>query len=131
MSALTEPKNVSELACNAENFYREREIASGAKIYAGGIVCQNSGGKAYAGSTASGGIVLGIAENNGAAGDTVRIRTGVFLLNNDTTSAVTVTDIGSSCYVVDDATVAKAASNSIKAGTVLEVGSEGVAVRIG
>ena len=76
--------------------------------------------------------VLGRAENTAESGETVRIRTGKFIFENGASAeALAVTDIGATAYALDDQTVGKAGgTNKIKAGTVLDVTTAGVVVKI-
>ena len=67
------------------------------------------------------------------AGETVRIRTGLFVYDSGTADeAVTVAAIGSACYALDDHTVGLVGgTNTIKAGVVADVIADGVVVKIG
>ena len=67
------------------------------------------------------------------AGETVLIRTGIFLYDSGTaTEAITVTAIGKPCYALDDQTIGiKGGTNAIAAGIVADVMTDGVAVKIG
>ena len=70
----------------------------------------------------------------GSNGDlNITVRRGVFCFANAAADAVTRTEIGKSCYVVDDYSVAKTngtGSRSV-AGKVVDVTSDGVWVEIG
>ena len=98
-----------------EGKFRSVPVAAGAVIYAGALVALSpADGCAHPGSTALGLIALGRAEfqvNNtdGAAGaQTVRVRRGVFLWSNSPAGAdlIAEANIGQTCYIVDDNTVA-------------------------
>lgn len=79
-------------------------------------------------------VVVGIAEKTVTAADgKVPTRAGCFLFDNKSDDAVTRSEIGKPCYVFDDHTVAKTSPNNTraKAGTVVDVESVGVWVRVG
>ena len=130
MSALTQERNTLELYGPISY---ERVVATGKKIYAGALVAQDSNGKAVPAADAANLVVLGRAENTAAAGETVLIRTGIFLYDSGTaTEAITVTAIGKPCYALDDQTIGiKGGTNTIAAGIVADVMTDGVAVKIG
>lgn len=130
MAALTETRNTAELHVGGVHYSYHREAA--ATVYAGALAAQNADGKAVPASDAAGLVVLGRAETTANAGFGVVIRKGAFLYNNGTdTEALTAADIGGTCYVVDDNTVGKVGgTNKVKAGTVLDVTEDGVAVLI-
>lgn len=79
-------------------------------------------------------VVVGIAKKSVTAADKiVPTRAGCFLFDNKADDAVTRAEIGKSCFVFDDETVAKTNPNNIRAsaGTVVDVESVGVWVRVG
>ena len=104
-------------------------VKSATTIYQGSLVILTSG-IAEPGKTASSGIVaVGRAEEtvvNPSGGTlTVRVRQGCFKWGND--SSISATNIGTSCYIVDDQTVAATAGGTRSvAGTVCQVDSDGV-----
>ena len=102
------------------------------KINAGTLVAQNGEGLAVPAADAAGLIVLGRAENSVQAGEKAVVKRGVFIYDNGAdTEALTVGDIGKECFVVDDVTVGiVGGTNKVKAGRVLDVTPEGVAVII-
>lgn len=132
--ALTQDRNTPE----REARLVPHPVAAAKKIYAGSLVVLNASGYAEPGSTATTLIAVGRAENQvdnsgGAnAAKTITVRRGVFLFANSA-DAVTRTEIGKSCYVVDDYSVAKTNGSSTRsvAGKVIDVSSEGVWVEIG
>lgn len=132
MAALTEERNTRELHVGAVKYNYEREVAASSTVYAGSLAAQNATGYAVPASAASGIVVLGRAENTAAAGEKVNIRRGAFLFDNGTdTELLTSADIGAECYVLDDQTVGKVGGTAkIKAGKVLDVTDDGVAVLI-
>jgi hypothetical protein len=87
----------------------EIPVLTGVHIYAGGMVCVNTGhGYAIPAADAAGNVFMGIAvseadNTSGASGDiNVRVRrTGIFLLN---ASSIAITGQGVKMYVVDDQT---------------------------
>ena len=132
MAALTQARNTAELHVGALHYNFEREVASDNTVYAGGIVAQNSSGKAVPASDAANLVVLGRAEATVGAGGNLVIRTGVFLFDNGTSSEeLTAADIGAAAFIVDDHTVGKVGgTNHIPAGIVIDVTADGVAVEI-
>lgn len=81
-------------------------------------------------------FVVGIAEKTVTVADgKVQTRSGVFLFENSTGEgdAIARADIGKAAYVIDDETVGKTTPNNIraKAGTIVDVESIGVWVRVG
>lgn len=114
-----------------------RAVAASTTIYAGSLVCRNASGYAVPGSTATTLVALGMAmervdNSAGAAGaKSVSVSKGVFRFGNLAADLVTIADIGTTCYVVDDQTVAKTNGTNTRsaAGTVFDVDSDGVWVR--
>ncbi len=132
MGALTADRNTP----SREGRDFEFPVAASTKIYAGGIVGFNAGA-AYAtkGVTSTtfktAGIAIETADNSaGAAGAmTVKVRRGAYRLANSTAGdLITLADVGSDCYVVDDQTVAKTNGTSTRsvAGKVRDVDAAGV-----
>lgn len=88
-------------------------VAADAVIYQGAIVAIDSG-YLVAASTATGLAVVGIAsqsvDNTGGANGALwcEVKRGVFTMKNSAAAdEITLSEIGSACYVVDDQTVAK------------------------
>jgi len=112
-------------------------VAAAKKIYAGALVVLNATGYAEPGSTATTLKAVGRAEvfaDNSTGLDgavSVSIRRGAFKYKNHT-DAVTRADIGNSCYIVDDETVAKTNGTSTRsaAGKVIDLDTDGVWVEI-
>lgn len=114
-------------------------VAANKKIYVGSLVVLNASGYAEPGSTASTLTAVGRAEDyvdnslgaNGAL--SILVTRGVFRFANTGADAVTRTEIGKSCYVVNDYSVAKTNGGNTRsiAGKVIDVTSEGVWVEIG
>ncbi len=110
-------------------------VAANAKIYAGGIVVANAGGYAAPGSTATGLTYLGRADeavdNTGGANGakSVQVRRGkAFKFANSATDAVTQAELGKTCYIEDDETVAKTDGTGTRSacGIVVGVESDGI-----
>lgn len=105
------------------------------KIYAGALVAANASGFVTPGATATTLTYLGRAEeqvdnSGGAAGDkSVNVRRRkAFKWKNSGADAVTQADLGKTCYIVDDETVAKTNGTNTRsaAGSVVKVESDGV-----
>jgi len=136
MTALTAGRNTPELAGQVHSL----QVGSAAKILAGALVCLNATGYAVKGATATTLKSFGRAEetvDNSGGGDgalSIKVKVGIFgFLNSTSTDAITIADIKSDCYVVDDQTVAKtdgSASRS-KAGRVVAVQDGLVFVQLG
>lgn len=115
-------------------------VAAGAKIFAGSIVMLDEG-YAVPGAAVSSYVIAGCAEEavdntDGADGDvSVTVRRGVFKFANGTGAEdkITIADIGDTCYVADDQTVAttNGMDNRPEAGVVVGVEPDGVWVRMG
>lgn len=110
-------------------------VAANAVIHAGALVVANATGYAAPGSVATTLTYLGRAEeavdNTGGAdgAKTVTIRRkAAFKFANHGADLVTQAELGKSCYIVDDQTVAKTSGTSTRsaAGKVLGVESDGV-----
>lgn len=113
-------------------------VAATKKIYAGSLVVLNATGYAEPGSTATTLTAIGRAEaqvdnGSGANGaETITVKRGVFRFDNAGADAVTRAEIGASCYIVDDHTVAKTDGSGTRsvAGKVIDIDSAGVWVEI-
>jgi hypothetical protein len=113
-------------------------VAGTKKIYAGSLVARDASGYATPGATATTILGMGRAEalvdnSSGSDGDlSVDVRKGVFKFANSAGGdEITIADIGSNCYIVDDQTVAKTDGTSTRsvAGKVVDVDSDGVWVK--
>jgi hypothetical protein len=134
MAALTADRNTAM----RDGHIVSLPVAASVKIYAGALVARDASGNATPGATATDILGVGRAEaqadnSSGSAGDlSVEIRKGVFRFENSTgVDEITPADIGSDCYIVDDATVALTDGSGTRsvAGTVFDVDSDGVWVR--
>ena len=113
-------------------------VAAATTIFAGGLVVLNAG-EAEPGSVATGLIAVGRAEEQadnsaGAAGDIkVPVRRGLFRFENSAAAdEITLAEVGTTCYIVDDQTVAKTNGGATRsaAGIVRDVDALGVWVEI-
>jgi hypothetical protein len=132
MTALSENRKTKERDAKIRSYtVLDEEI-----IYAGGMVQLNtSSGEVDMASDTASRVVVGVARkyvDNSDDGETVEVKTGCFLFENDDTNPVTNASVGAECYVKDDNTVCAiaGASNNNVAGTVFEVASDGVWVDI-
>lgn len=130
MSATTSERNTKRRAGVQFSY-----PAAASAVLAGTIVVINASGYAEAASTATGKVAVGVAEesvdnSDGSAGDlNVPVRRGVFAFANSAdTDELTLADVGSTCYLVDNQTVAKTDGTSTRseAGTVRDVNDDGV-----
>lgn len=110
-------------------------VAAAKKIYAGAIVVLSATGYAEPGATATGKIAVGRAAEQvdnaaGANGDlTVRVAKGVYrYANSAAADEITAAEIGDTCYIVDDQTVAKTNGTNTRsaAGKIVDVDALGV-----
>lgn len=109
--------------------------AAAKKFYAGALCARDASGNATPGAAAT--TILGVGRvreqvdnSSGSAGDLkVNIEKGIFRFgNSSSTDTITQADIGNSCYIVDDQTVAKTNGSSTRsvAGKIHDVDSLGV-----
>ncbi|SEO98325.1 hypothetical protein [Propionispora vibrioides] len=131
MAALTRDRNTPE----REGKILVLPMAAATTIYAGSLVVINADGFAAPGSTAANVKAAGRAEeyrvNSGNAGEeTIKVRRGVFKFAN--TEVDPVTALLSTCYIVDDQTVAGTndAGQRSAAGKVLAIEPDGVWVEV-
>lgn len=111
-------------------------VAASAVIYAGALVCLNSSGFAVKGITSTtlkaAGVARARVDNTGGADGALRLevdRQGLHQFANSASGdAITLADVGSSVYIVDDQTVAKTSGSSTRslAGKVADVDAAGV-----
>lgn len=115
-------------------------LKADAVVYSGGVVCTDSSGYVIPGGAALGLIVRGVAQqskdNTGGANGakTVRVFAGVFKLKNSSSGeALTITEVGKNCYLVDDEQVSKTDNSGTRslAGVVVAVDTDGVWVLLG
>lgn len=110
-------------------------LTAGGTGYGGGMVSLlTATGLAVAAGTASTGRAVGVALADFADGDVFNVEIGVFRFGNSaSTDLIEKADIGATCYVVDDQTVALTSSSGTRqiAGTIVDVDSVGVWVKVG
>ena len=131
MTALTQDRNT--LRC--EGVAIEPPVAAGVRIYFGALVAINAAGLAVPGATSAtlkgAGSALKEADNRqGAAGD-IRVRLDkrpARFANSAAADAITLADLGTDCFIVDDQTVAKTSGGNTRsrAGKVFDVDADGV-----
>ena len=112
-------------------------VKNGTTIYAGALVTLlTADGTAVPAGTASAGVAVGVARAT-VTGDgtlTVDVEPGCFRFDNSaSTDQITAADIGNTCYIVDDSTVAKTDNSAARkaAGVVADVDDIGVWVIVG
>ena len=138
MTAAIANRDTPEFAFQGGDYSnREVPVKAATKIFAGTIVALDASGFAAPASTALNLIILGVAQaladnSAGAAGDIkVKVKPGVYKLVN--TGPIVQADLGKTCFVTDDQTVAKTDGGGTKsaAGKVFQVDSDGVWVSTG
>lgn len=135
MTALTQDRNT----LRRDGHQVEPPVAADTRIFGGAIVCVNATGYAVPGATSPTLKAVGVAERRvdntgGAAGALcVRCRKGPHhFANSAAGDAITLADVGSDCYIVDDQTVAKTHATNTRsvAGRVFDVNADGVWVDV-
>lgn len=113
-------------------------VAASTTLYAGGFAALDSNHRLVMATDAANrrvvGIVFGEVDNStGAAADLNGVvETGVFKVTNSATNAVTSAHLGLVCWIEDNSTVASVVgTNSVVAGIVCQVDTDGVWVAIG
>ena len=113
-------------------------VAASTTLYQGAIAALDSSHNLVHATDAANrrvvGIVAGEVDNSaGSAGDlNAVVETGIFKLANSGTNAVTSAHLGRACFVEDNSIVASSAgTNSVVAGRVVQVDTDGVWVAIG
>ncbi len=110
-------------------------VAASVKIYGGALVAANATGYATPGAVAATLTYLGRAESQvdnstGAAGaKTVMVRRKkAFKFKNYASDLIVQADLGKTCYIFDDETVAKTNGSAARsaAGTVIGIETDGV-----
>ena len=114
-------------------------VAASTKLWAGSLACINASGYLTKGAVATTlktvGVVQVTTDNTAGANGAVsaRVRRGCFrFANSSAGDLIALADVGASCYVVDDQTVAKTNGGSTRsvAGTIRDVDADGVWVDI-
>lgn len=136
MAALTQDRNTPRL----EGGVYEAGVAAATKLFGGSLGCINAAGYLVPGATsttlkAAGRIEKQVDNTGGAAGaKTAKYRPGSYrFANSASTDLITIADVGSDCYIVDDQTVAKTSGSSTRsiAGKVVAIDAIGVWVKVG
>ena len=118
----------------------EEAVAASQLIYTGAIVARNAAGYLVKGATATGLVGVGVAlercdNSAGAAGAVTAkyMRGTARFANSAAGDLITIADIGTRCFIVDDQTVARTSATNTRsiAGKVIEVEADGVFVRVG
>jgi hypothetical protein len=113
----------------------EPPVGAGAKIFGGSLVAINAAGFAVPGATATtlkgAGVAEHRADNTGGANGAIRVRLSkqpARFANSAAADAITLAEIGTDCYIVDDQTVAKTNGTNTRsrAGKVFDVDADGV-----
>ena len=134
MTALSVDRNTPERSGDV----REQPASAGAVFYAGAMAAINAAGYAVPVTTAlnlkgAGRVERRVDNTGGAAGALrVRIRVGIFrYANSAAADLITLADIGSDVYGVDDQTVAKTSATNTRSviGKVFDVDDQGVWVK--
>lgn len=116
------------------------EMAAAMLIYAGALVAVSATGYATKGAVATTLKQFGRAEETvdnsaGAAGaKKINVATGIFVwANSSAGDLITIAEIGTDCFIVDDQTVAKTNGTATRsrAGKVVFVDATGVYVQMG
>lgn len=114
-------------------------VAASTKIFVGSLVCVNASGLAVKGAVATtlkaAGVAIEQADNSAGVASALRVEVerGVFqFANSSAGDLIGLADIGSTCFIVDDQTVAKTNGSSTRsaAGIVRDVDAQGVWVEI-
>ena len=130
MTALSDARNTPKYQGST---LRSFPVKGSSKIYQGSLVVLDAG-YAKPGATATGLVTVGRAKStvdnsSGADGDLkIEVESGAFRFANG--DSIAQANVGALAYVVDDQTVAKAASGKSPAGTIVEVDSYGVWVDV-
>ena len=113
----------------------EPPVAANVRIFGGALVAINAAGFAVPGQAANGlkgaGVAEARADNTGGAAGDIRVRLNLLpsqFDNSAAADAITLADIGSDCFIVDDQTVAKTNGGGVRgrAGKVFDVDADGV-----
>ncbi len=111
-------KSITEYAINCSRYVRHFSVKTGHTINKGEMVAlDTTTGKAVTPSDATNLTVVGIAENNAGAGETVFVLSGCFAMDSDTTNAVTAAHINKKVYIKNATSVSSSeGTNSVVAG---------------
>jgi hypothetical protein len=131
--SLQRNRNTQSKECRTVPPFLPFRVKGGALIYAGALIALKSG-VAAPGTVDSGLRCIGRATDtvdntNGADGDkTTLAEGGIFLWDNYDSDRITLSDVGSQCYIIDDQTVAKTDGGGTRsaAGSIIDVCPAGV-----
>lgn len=130
MALLTKGRNTAR---REDSRLEEHPVKGGVVIFQGALVCLDAARLAIPGREGVGLVAIGCALNRAApasdGGETIRIRRGVYCYANSSGGdLISRAAIGSSCYVVDDQTVALTSASGARsvAGKVRDVDASGV-----
>ena len=143
MTALTKIRDTKRMGDEPIPHIQSYPVADNIVIFRGAIVGLNSAGNAGPASATYDEIV-GVASEDAdstvagpmgsahvAAGINVPVRQGTFkFIDGGTGGAYSKADVGAVCYAADDQTIQKTAGSYGKAGTVLQVDTDGVWVQM-
>ena len=132
--SLAEGRNTPQLAEGGKVLVLP--VAAGTVIYEGSLIVLDANGYAKPGTKAVDLTAAGRAEefvdnSGGTAGAVkVKVKRGVFIWDNTSVAANKIKDehVLKDCYILDDCTVTALATGSSKAGKVIAVTDDGVAV---
>lgn len=135
MTAATKDRDTQEVTGR----FRAFPMAAAAKVYAGTIAALDAAGNLNKGITATTLKTVGVFDqpydntSGGAGAITGEAKRGIFgpFANSAAADLIANTDIGATCYIVDDSTVAKTNGTATRsaAGVVHLVDTAGVWVR--
>ncbi len=119
--SLTEPRDTKELLKPSI-----RRFTAGGTILAGALLTVNAAGKAVHAADAANLRVVGRAEHNAEADETIDVKSGVFAYAIATGDTIGKAQVGQPVYVSDESTVTTAPGNhSVIAGVVFDTDDNG------
>lgn len=132
MAAATQDRNTRQRAGHSRSF----PLAAATKLWAGTIACINASSLLVAAATSTTlktvGVTNATLDNSAGAASAINgeVHTGVWgpFANSAAGDQITLADVGSDCYLVDNQTLAKTSGGSTRsvAGKVWDVTAEGV-----
>ncbi|MGK2898374.1 MAG: hypothetical protein ACSLE9_06775 [Burkholderiaceae bacterium] len=136
MTATTTDRNTRQ----RPGIKRAFPMAAATLIPAGVIACLNASGLLVNGATSATlkcvGVTQKAADNSAGLASAINgeVETGVFgpFANSASTDQITLTEVGSDCYIVDNQTLAKTSNSAARsvAGKVWDVDTEGVWLKV-
>lgn len=125
---------MTALAASRQTYKRSGALLSlvvddAGQVFLGGMVQVNAAGKGVAASATAANVTVGVAMADAGPGEQFNAEKLVFAFGNSAAGdLITKADIGKSCYVVDDQTVAKTSNSNARpvAGKVFDVDEYGV-----